>query len=76
MGPILIKLLKETLQTLILRVGWKIVVERFITRVVIWGLEELEKKQTNTVTKETLNDILASLKGKGLEVVEQKALNG
>jgi len=76
MGPILIKLLKETLQTLLLRVGWKIVVERFITRVVIWGLEELEKKQTNTVTKETLNDILASLKGKGLEVVEQKALNG
>lgn len=71
MGHVVIKLLKETLLAMLMRVGWRIVAERFLTRLVLWGLERLMNMSTNQVVKETFNDVLLSLKGKGLEVVEQ-----
>lgn len=72
MGPIALSLIKEVLLAMVAKVGWRIVAERFLSRLVVWGLETLMKMSTNTVVRETLNDVLLSLSGKGLTVIEQK----
>lgn len=74
MGPVVVKLLKETGLMLLRKITWQLLVERFMTRLVIYGLESLEAKATNTVTKQTVRDVLACLQGKQLDVIEQKCL--
>lgn len=57
----------EVLKALFLQISWKIIVERFATRMVIWGLEKLKSLTTNDVAQETVDDILLSLQGKRLK---------
>ncbi len=75
MGPIALKLIKETLLAMIAKIGWRIVAERFLTRLVLWSLEKLAGMSTNQVVRETVADVVASLQGKGLSVIDghQKA---
>lgn len=68
---ILGKTLWEVLKGLFLQVAWKVILERFASRLVIWGLEKIKSLSTNDVTQETVNDIILSLKGKKLKEVEQ-----
>ncbi|EKO3478221.1 hypothetical protein NSB40_002584 [Vibrio fluvialis] len=68
---ILGKTLWEVLKGLFFQVAWKVILERFASRLVIWGLEKIKTLSTNDVTQETLNDIILSLKGKKLKEVEQ-----
>ena len=44
--------------------------ERFVTRLVIWGLEKLRDMSTNDVVDQTVTDIIESLKGKRLVVAD------
>lgn len=55
----------------VFQVAWKVILERFASRLVIWGLEKIKTLSTNDVTQETVNDIILSLKGKKLKEVEQ-----
>jgi hypothetical protein len=71
MPTIALTLLKEILLAMIAKVGWRIVAERFITRVVVWGLQKLASMTTNAVATETVQDILQSLQGKDLDVIEK-----
>ncbi|ENP7457761.1 hypothetical protein ACEC37_001488 [Vibrio fluvialis] len=68
---ILGKTLWEILKGLFFQVAWKVILERFASRLVIWGLEKIKTLSTNDVTQETVNDIILSLKGKKLKEVEQ-----
>lgn len=68
---ILGKTLWEVLKGLFFQVAWKVILERFASRLVIWGLEKIKTLPTNDVTQETVNDIILSLKGKKLKEVEQ-----
>ncbi|EKO3386808.1 hypothetical protein OMA36_003100 [Vibrio fluvialis] len=68
---ILGKTLWEVLKGLFFQVAWKVILERFASRLVIWGLEKIKTLSTNDVTQETVNDIILSLKGKKLKEVEQ-----
>ncbi|MCG6344287.1 hypothetical protein K6U40_02035 [Vibrio fluvialis] len=68
---ILGKTLWEVLKGLFFQVAWKGILERFASRLVIWGLETIKTLSTNDVTQETVNDIIPSLKGKKLKEVEQ-----
>ncbi|MEZ8924015.1 hypothetical protein AB6D87_04900 [Vibrio lentus] len=68
---ILGKTLWEVVKSLVLQVAWKVILERFASRLVIWGLERLKTLTTNDVTQETVSDIIYSLKGKKLKEVEQ-----
>ena len=68
---ILGKTLWEVLKGLFFQVAWKVILERFASRLVIWGLEKIKNLSTNDVTQETVNDIILSLKGKKLKEVEQ-----
>ncbi len=65
------KTLWEVLKGMFFQVAWKVILERFASRLVIWGLEKIKTLSTNDVTQETVNDIILSLKGKKLKEVEQ-----
>ncbi len=68
---ILGKTLWEVLKGLFFQVAWKVILERFATRLVIWGLEKIKSLSTNDVTQYTMDDIIMSLKGKKLKEVEE-----
>ena len=61
--------LKETILSLLGRVMWKAIAERMATRLVVYGLKKLEGYSTNEVTSGLVQDILASLEGKGLKAL-------
>ena len=63
-------ILKETFMALIGKIAFKAIVERALTRTVITGLEKLANMSTNSLAKDTVNDIVDSLKGKKLKVVD------
>lgn len=74
MHKIIVAALKELLLALVVRVTWKAVAERFLTRLVIYGLEKLRDMSTNKVVDDTVTDIILSLQGKGLVVADQREL--
>jgi len=63
-------LIKEILLGVIGKVAFKAIGERFATRLVVYGLNKLKEKNSNTVVQDTVNDIIASLEGKGLKVID------
>jgi hypothetical protein len=69
MTQILYMVLKETILSLLGRVMWKAIAERMATRLVVYGLKKLEGYSTNEVTSGLVQDILASLEGKGLKAL-------
>ncbi|WP_281222118.1 hypothetical protein [Photobacterium sanguinicancri] len=69
---VLLKTLLEVLKGLFLQIGWKIILERFATRAVVWGLETLKNLTTNDVVQGTVDDVIASLQGKRLLEVPKK----
>lgn len=70
MHKIILMVLKETLLALVAKVAWKAVAERFLTRLVIYGLEKLRDMSTNDVVDQTVTDVIESLKGKRLVVAD------
>lgn len=67
---IITSLLWETLKSLFLRITWKVVIERFITRAIINGLLKLQAMSTNDLTRETVDDILKMLHSKRLKMAK------
>ena len=70
MTTILFTMLKEIFLSLFAKIAFKVVLERFSTRLVIYGLEKLKGYSTNEVVDETVQDVISQLKGKGLKVVD------
>lgn len=66
------KTLLEVLKGLFFQIGWPIILERFATRLVVWGLETLKGLSTNDVLQETVDDIINALQGKRLKEIPQK----
>ncbi|MGL4225941.1 MAG: hypothetical protein ACRCSE_12595 [Vibrio sp.] len=65
------KTLWDVAKGIFFQITWKVILERFASRLVIWGLEEIKSLSTNNVTQETVDDIIMSLKGKKLKEVEE-----
>jgi hypothetical protein len=63
-------MIKEILLGFVGKIAFKAILERFFTRLVIYGLEKLAQMNTNKVVTETVEDIINDLKGKDLKVVE------
>lgn len=61
----------EVFKGIFFQITWKVILERFATRLVIWGLEKIKSLSTNDVTQDTMDDIIMSLKGKKLKEVEE-----
>ena len=66
------KTLLEVLKGLFFQISWSIILERFATRLVVWGLETLKGLSTNDVLQETVDDIINALQGKRLKEVPLK----
>ncbi|WP_375750948.1 hypothetical protein [Vibrio sp. HN007] len=66
------KTLLEIIKGLFFRITWKVILERFASRAVIWGLEQLRDLSTNDVIQETVDDVIYSLRGKRLKEIEQR----
>ena len=67
---ILLPTVKDILMGMLLKVAFKPIFERFVTRVVIAGLRTLAKMSSNDVVASTIDDIIRSLQGKPLKVLE------
>ncbi len=61
----------EVFKGILFQITWKVILERFATRLVIWGLEKIKSLSTNDVTQDTMDDIIMSLQGKKLKEVEE-----
>ncbi len=72
MSTIVLKTVWEIIKGLLLKISWKVVLERFASRAVIWGLECLKGLSTNDVVQETVDDVIASLRGKRLLEIDQR----
>lgn len=70
MLQILLLALVEIFKAMFLMVPWKEVAARFMTRLVITGLQKLAKWRSNDVTAALCNDIILSLQGKRLTVAD------
>lgn len=66
------KTLLEIIKGLFMQISWKVILERFATRAVIWGLEKLRDLNTNDVIQKTVDDIIFELRGKRLKEIEQR----
>jgi len=73
MTQIIYMMVKEMLLSLIGRVAWQAIFERASTRLVIFSLRKLESYSTNSVVRETVADVINSLRGKGLKVIEEES---
>lgn len=65
-SKILWLLFYETLKAILLQLPWRIVLERFLTRLVVALLKWLKSLSSNLVVDETIKDILYALRKKGL----------
>lgn len=63
------KSLLDIAKGIFLQITWQVIVERFATRVVVWGLEKLKTLTTNDVVQGTVDDVLKALQGKRLKEV-------
>ena len=69
MVTIAFTMIKEILMGIVGKIAFKAIGERFATRLVVYGLDRLKKQTTNTVVQSTVDDVIKSLKGKGLKVI-------
>lgn len=63
---VLLKTLLEVITGKIMSLGWRVLAERLVTRILVWALVKLREMSTNEVVDGTVTDILAQLKGKKL----------
>ncbi|WP_019615093.1 hypothetical protein [Psychromonas ossibalaenae] len=66
---ILGKTIWEILQGMLFKMAWNVMAERFVTRLIIGGLETLKSLSSNDVVQGTVDDIVLSLQGKRLKEV-------
>jgi len=73
---ILFTALKEIFLSLLAKVAFKAVGERFATRLVVYGLDKIKDYSDNDVVDETVDDIVISLTGKRLKVIDELVSKG
>ena len=64
-------MLQEIMMSIIGKIAFKAIGERFATRLVIYGLEKLKTYSSNDVVDDTIVDVVNQLKGKKLKVVDE-----
>lgn len=71
MTNVLFNLLKETFMALLGKIAFKAIFERLLTRLLIKSLKSLAAMTTNTIDDATVDDIIKSLQGKNLTVIDK-----
>lgn len=70
MHSILFGAFKEAGLALVGRLAFRVLAERFFTRLLIYSLDKLVSYTSNTLIEETVYDIKLQLKGKKLKVID------
>ena len=63
--------LKELAWAIFAKLSFKVLVERFASRLLVWCLEKLKSGTENKLVDETVDDVLVQLSGKKLPVIEK-----
>ena len=71
MNSILFSAMKEASLALVGRLAFRILAERFFTRLFIYSLDKLASYSSNTLLQETVDDIKRQLKGKKLKLIDE-----
>ena len=66
LNTLLVKLTQEALLALVGRLPWAAIIERLVSRVVVAGLRKLASMSSNSLTQETVNDLIKSVESKEL----------
>jgi hypothetical protein len=67
----LVPTIKDIAGGLLMRIAFKAVLERFLTRLLVSCLKSLQKLSSNDVIDETVQDVIDSLGGKKLKVISE-----
>ncbi len=60
------KLLGDMVLALLMKIGWRVIFERLLTRVMVGCLNWLARLNTNKIWQATVNDILKDFQDRGL----------
>ncbi len=66
LGTLTWKIALDAIEAVMGRIKWGIILERFLTRLVVTALDWLAAKSTNTLTQETVADFKNQLLANGL----------
>ena len=64
-------MLKEILMSVLGQLPFKVIGERFATRLIVYSLNKLKAMNTNDVVDGTVDDVVNALKGKKLAVIDK-----
>ncbi len=66
-GPsVFFKMLGDIVLAMLMQIGWRVIFERLLTRVMVGCLNWLASLSTNQIYKATVTDILKDFQGRGL----------
>lgn len=74
LSGILLSTVKDVLKKFVEKTPWSIIVERLLTRVLVFSLKWLASLSTNQLWVDTVNDLLSSLQGQGLKEAKPIAI--
>lgn len=66
-----LKLFQDAFSALLGRIGWRIIVERLVTRIVVAGLNKLVAMTSNQLIQQTVDDMIKQLKQDGLKKADE-----
>ncbi|RDL44353.1 hypothetical protein DN730_08085 [Marinomonas piezotolerans] len=71
LAGIALRMVWESLLAMVLKMNWKVVIERAVSRLVVRGLHGLASMKTNDLTRETVSDILEQMGEKRLPKLKE-----
>lgn len=71
LGTLTWKLVIDTLEAVLGRIKWAVILERLLTRVLVAMLDWVASFKTNTLTQETVADLKEQLLKNGLKKAEE-----
>lgn len=66
LNTLLVKLTKEAILALLGRLPWAAIIERLVSRVAVAGLRKLATMSSNSLTQETVEDMIKAIETKDL----------
>lgn len=66
LGKIVLNMVLDTLKAMVLKLDWKIVIERVLSRIIVVALKWVKGLSTNEVSEEVADSIMSQMRDKGL----------
>lgn len=75
LGKVLLGMVKDSFLMITGKINWRIVIERFLTRVLVLILRWVKGLSSNTLVNSTVEDLLAQLREHGLAQAYDETLS-